>query len=266
MAEPCTQMPHGFSSPGVAVKFHKQLGEFTVECRRDWILEAAGPGSFIQEQYRKMEWDFEADVLATMGAFAVGGGYNLEDAGRDLRLIWRCLMGRYAFGAALKVGRQLWKNENSPSRRFLTLEMMDRISWRLWRGKDYLIWRLGIAVLVGFVLLASSSGCRTMIERIDGRWLAWHFVALELAVVYFLALAEVQRRIGRRRWWRVLLWRALWVTVAGALWSLPGSVLLQFIGWPGVPKGVLALCAATAVLMGFVFQLFWQDRSIGDPL
>ena len=241
------------SSPGEAVHFHRQLHRAPPDWRRDWIMEAVDSRTFLHEQYRKMEWDLEAEISEPASSFCPGLGYYKEDASRDLRQIWRSLMGRYAFGAAISIEGRIW-------------ELEKKISWRLWRWKDFAIWRLGIAVLVGFALLASSSGTRAMIERIDGRGLAWHFVAAELVVVFFLALAEVQRRVGRRPWWRVLLWRAFWVTAAGALWALLGAALQYWLREPALPPGILALCAATAVLMGFVFQLFWQDRSIAEPL
>jgi hypothetical protein len=242
-----------FCSPGEAVHFHRQLDQAAPERKREWMLEAVDPRTYIHEQYRKMEWDLEADIRKTASAFCPGEGYYQEDASRDLRQIWRSLMGRYAFCAAISIETRVWKLEK-------------KVPWRLWRWKDMAIWRLGIAVLVGFGLLASSSGITAMIERIDGLWLAWHFVAAELVVVFLLALVEVQRRVGRRPWWRVLLWRAFVVTAAGALWALPGAALQNWLRRPALPLGTLGLCAATAVLMGFVFQLFWQDRSIAEPL
>jgi hypothetical protein len=253
MTNPWKKRHRAISSPGEAVHFHRQLHRAPPDWQRDWIMEAADPRTFLHEQYRKMEWDPEAEIREHRSAFCPGSGYYKEDASRDLRQIWRSLMGRYAFGAAISVEGRIW-------------ELEKKIPWRLWRWKDLAIWRLGIAVLVGFVLLASSSGTMAMIERLDGLGMAWCFVAVELGVVFFLALAEVQRRVGRRPWWRVLLRRAFGVTVGGALWAAPGAALQYWLKRTTPPLGVLALCAATAVLMGFVFQLFWQDRSIAEPL
>jgi hypothetical protein len=220
---------------------------------RDWIVESVDRESFVHEQYREMEWDLETDIHENASAFCPGSSYKKETASRDLRQIWRSLMGRYAFGVAMSIEQRIWESE-------------EKIPWRLWRWKDMAMWRLGIAVLVGFGLLASSSGTMAMIRRIHGLGASWYFAAAEFVVVFFLALVEVQRRVGRRPWWRVLLWRAFWVTAAGALWALPGAALQYSLKRPAPPVDVLGLCCSTAVLMGFVFQLFWQDRSIAEPL
>jgi len=51
-----------------------------------------------------MEWDLEADIRATVSAFS---GYPQETASRDLRRIWRSLMGRYAFGTAMSIEQRI---------------------------------------------------------------------------------------------------------------------------------------------------------------
>jgi hypothetical protein len=86
--------------------------------------------------------------------------------------------------------------------------------------------------------------------------------------VFGLAVAEVQRRVGRRSW-SVIVSRAAIITGVGTVYAAIGGWLV-YRG--GDSLGLTSSCrfaaagASIAFLLGFVFQLFWQERSIADPL
>jgi hypothetical protein len=141
--------------------------------------------------------------------------------------------------------------------------------WRWWRRKDYLLPRLAIGVLLGFFTLGASSGVVDAIYKL--RMATWWPVPLAcLLIVGALALTDVQRRLGRARA-SVILRRSLVIVGFGAFYAATGAWLLY---WGGGKLGYsvchyeaeVTMCGGVALLLGFVFQLFWQDRSIGEPL
>jgi hypothetical protein len=95
------------------------------------------------------------------------------------------------------------------------------------------------------------------------------FELAQVAMVYALAVADVQKRISRRPW-RQIFSRAGKITLRGLIYGLLGGALQGAVGpticWPKTSPAMLALCSLMAVVLGFTLQLFWQEGSIGDPL
>ena len=267
--------PGEFFNPGKACKFHHEFFEREGENEepaliRKWVTAALEPGTVVHEQYDVMAWDLDRDLCQTRRAFWPEGDYLLENANRDLRRIWRQVVGRYALGEAWRIEDQLWKVEQTIWK-VLTDEQRkfsaNPISLRLWRWKDHLLWRLGVAALAGYALLMSSTGLWDVLHKID----KGHFVGRAILIcglaTFLLALAEVERRAGRRPW-RVLGWRALGMMACGAFWTLllmvAHSIFSEWLGFDHTRELVL-LSGASALLLGHVFQVFWQDRSVAEP-
>lgn len=252
-----------WEGPGEVYGCHQEFEEARGKLpgwAREWAIDAITRGTLVHEAYRKMGWDLDGDIRKASEAFQENSAYKVEEAAFDLRQMWRRLLRRYALWDALGIEGRLWRAEKKTG-------LPNRWLFRIWRWKDLAIWRLGIAVFAGFGLLASSSGLCETLECLQGKSRWWAIVGAELAVAFFLAFVEVQRRVGRRPWWKVLCGRALLVTALGAAWTA-GEILLWTLAipWSESRPRMLAVCGGTALVLGFIFQLFWQERSIGEPL
>ncbi len=281
-------------TPGDALARHEELEDAEPDSlptwTRHWIMDAITPHTVPYEQYRKMEWDLDEDIRKAVKAFQRAPGkseeicpacghrrkgeleYQWEDVAFDLRQTWRRLRRRYAFGPARAIEKQLWQVEKQIWDNAKPDERRARgnpYMFRLWRWKDLLLCRLLLAVLAGFVLVMSSSGLLTALTQIDCHGQVGWAVGGAVAFAYGLALVEVQRRIGRRRWLRDLCRRAVVVTAFGAGWAVAGAVLVFLAGRRldlPISVGFAVLWASCALVLGFLFQLFWQDNSIAEPL
>jgi len=281
-------------TPGDALGYHEELEKAAPDAlpawTRYWIMDAITAHTVPYEQYRKMEWDLDEDIRKAVNAFqpapgkspaicpACGHGikgefeYQWEDVAFDLRQIWRRLRRRYAFRSARAIENKLWEVEKRVWGHAKPEEKRMRghpYLFRLWRWKDLLLCRLFLAVLAGFVLVMSSSGLVKLLRQIDCLGLVGWAAGGAMVFAYGLALVEVQRRIGRRRWLTDLCRRAAVVTAFGAGWAVLGAVLVFLAGGRlGLPVsiGFAALWAASALVLGFLFQLFWQENSIAEPL
>jgi hypothetical protein len=200
---------------GYHQEFDEAPGDKLPDWARNWIVDAVTPRTFIHEGYRKMGWDLDGDICKAISEFrSQPGGYSPEDAAFDLRQIWRRLLRRYAFREARSMEGEIWRAEKETC-------LPNKWLFRIWRIKDLCVLQLGIAVMIGFALLASSSGLMDILKQVQGRKFWWLVLAVELAATLFLAFVEVQRRVGRRPWWSVLCHRALVVTAWGMIWTLP---------------------------------------------
>jgi hypothetical protein len=231
--------------------------EGDLERIRFWIQEAVRPGSQLAQLYRELEpeFDLENDIVRSLPAFERTPCFGKLESHYALRMLWRVLMRRYGFVRAGQVGRYLSRGESWV--------------WRWWRRKDYLLPRLAVGVLLGFFTLGASSGVVDAIYKLRlATW--WPVPVVCLVVVGMLSLTDVQRRLGRARF-RAILSRAIAVVGFGVFYAASGAGLLY---WHGGKLGYsvchyeaeVAMCGGVALLLGFVFQLFWQDRSIGEPL
>ena len=125
-----------------------------------------------------------AGALFRLRAFETNPAHGAMASSYGLRMLWRVLMRRYAFWHAWSVGKKL-----------RTYERLGL--WLIIRRSSYLMPRLMVAVLAGFLLLSSSSTLMDILFRTsDKPWRAG-VTTIALIVVYLLAAAEVQRRIGR---------------------------------------------------------------------
>src|ERR1017187_8680308 len=114
---------------------------------REWVNAALTPGSEIREvAYRILNFDLDADVRECLPAFRPAKEYHQRLSSRALRKLWRRLLGQYAFRAARAVAREL---ASQPE---------EGLWWRLWIWKDYVMPRLVVAVLIGYLVVAGNSG------------------------------------------------------------------------------------------------------------
>jgi hypothetical protein len=123
-----------------------------------------------------------------------------------------------------------------------------------------------VGVLLGFFTLGASSGVTDGIQAL--RFHTWWPVPVAcVTLVSLLAFADVERRVGRgkiaARACRIVGFGVLYAALLA--WSLYGGAaalgLTRCHFWP-----VPVMWGSVALVLGFVFQLFWQDRSIGEPL
>ena len=268
------------------IKDIENLSDFTIkresylsgkpENVREWCLAAIKKETPVASCYRIFSdhFDLETDLSDSIPYFITLE--NKEERSYELRLMWRFLHRRYAFGAASRVNKALSQHET--------------LSWRLHRYKDWLRLRLLISIGAGFILVYSSSGLFGFLKAIDGRP-EQILLAIALTSIHFaLCFQEVQKQIGRPKA-GILPVRATILAVIGISYGFLGATIQygigQHLGWIkcaslGVDHTGKALtevgscyahsfpiaisCALAAVTLGNIFQLFWQDRSVGDPL
>lgn len=224
---------------------------------REWVEAALTPGSEIREvAYRILNFDLDADVRDCMPAFRPGTGYHQRLSSRALRKLWRRLLGLYAFQAAREAARELARQPE------------EGLWWRLWIWKDCVMPRLVVAVLIGYLVVAGNSGLLQILWKAQSHdgWVAG-ICGFSVFCAYSLALAEVQRRVGRHV--RLLLKGSAIMTLHSLFWAGVGGIA-QYFGARAlhapVPGRFVLVCAASALAIAFLAQLFWQDRSIAEPL
>jgi hypothetical protein len=224
-----------------------------------WIVAAIDPGGgAVPHFYREQEKNIDQDIAKAASRIKSGqekGSADWRAAAYTLRMLWRYALRRYSLGAAWAIHRQLRR-------------LKEPLLWQVWRWKDVLLLRLAVGVIAGFVAL---TGCGSLVDALYVAGPMGYFYGILGAcavVILAMATADVQRQIGRRSW-RAIAMRALYVTGVGCFYGGIGG-LIQWAGGRALgmwvfPRAVI-LTSAAAVVLGFVFQLFWQDRSIGDPL
>ena len=209
----------------------------------------------------------EADIDADLGKAAeffsrasVKGVVEEHEAQYVLRLMWRFLLRNIAICDSCRVSAVL-------------REWGEPWYWTLWRLKDRLLLRLLAGVATGFLVLSASSGLLSILtqaaEYQHWPWL-WAILTFSVATVYLLACSEVERRVGRRPPW-VILRRGAYITALGILYACGGGII-EYFGAQSlglgrfVPARFCVVSASTALVLGFVLQLFWEERALGDPL
>jgi len=232
---------------------------------RAWAVESIDSSSRLAQCYRKLQADIDGDLARASEYFSlrhVSPAPSLAEAEilrrqfqYELKYVWRYLLRRYAFCEALRVHQALADLEEPPG-------------WRLWRLKDLLMLRVAVGVLLGFLVLSSSGYLYDAGFRAASGLYFWVWLVVVVLLVLGMAAAEVQRRVGRRPC-LVILVRAVWIAGTGFAYGAFGSAIQYFAGRSlgfGLTPRVAVLCGVTAVLLSFVFQHFWQEQSIGDPL
>lgn len=225
---------------------------------RNWIKDAINPETKLFQLYRMHRQDVDTDVAWAAQYFVTSSAAEQPDCQFGLRLMWRFLLRNYAFFAAFRISTALGC-------------MGEPWIWRFWRWKDLFLWRLAMSVLAGFLLLSASSLLFEILKAAAGSARHSWLLALPpvvLLFVFLLAVTDVQRRIGRRSW-PLIVERSALVTVIGSIYASVGGLVIHLCsGSLGMtaPPSLVVLSSATALLLGFVFHLFWEDRSIGDPL
>ncbi len=237
--------------------FHPLRGDSSPEEReriRSWMREAVKPSSQIAQLYRVLEIDLDGDIVRAAPAFRSTLHYGRYDSRYAFRMFWRVLFRRCAICHARRLGPYLRPTESLP--------------WRLWRVKDYFMPRLIVGVLMGFFILLSSSGLIDVFQHLQNDRYWFIVPVVFLVFVLGLAITNVQRQIGRSSG-PALFRRSLGLVAYGAVYACIGAAV-HYWGAPRLCYRVtfpfVVLCAASAMLLGFVFQLFWQDQALGDPL
>lgn len=232
---------------------------------RAWAVEALDRDGSLARCYRKFDEDIDGDLAQASQYFSLryvtpAPSPTEADILRrqflyELKHLWRYLLRRYAFCEALRVHQAL-------------AELQEPLPWRLWRLKDLLMLRVAVGTLLGFLVLSSSGNLYEAAFRAASRAYFWTWLLLGVLLVFGLAAAEVQRRVGRRPC-LVILARSGWISAAGFAYGALGSATQYFAGLDlgfGLTPRLAILCGVTAVVLSFVFQHFWQQQSIGDPL
>jgi hypothetical protein len=183
------------------------------------------------------------------------------DAGRlyndyVLRLIWRFLHRRYAYGPASRIAK-------------IIRQRREGFWWGLWRWKDYAQIRLLIGICAGFFLVLSSGDISAFLRNIDGTSIqtAHWIVAIGLTVAF--SAWEVEKQVGRQSF-SLLLRRTLLLAGIGLFFGVCGATLEFWIGRQirgyEHPWAVALSTGLLAVVLGHIFQLFGQDQPLGDPV
>ncbi len=253
-------------------EFLKRLGEIRCimhspekradpDCRkgvREWITATEGSRASEHRQwYRVYGEDLDGDILHAASCFAPDARYQKQEACYDLRRLWRILLRNYAFSEALQLDAALRRLE-SPG-------------WWFWRWKDLLMWRVIIGLAIGYLLLWSSSGLLDFVRYAHGNpgWTVG-LVVVSLISAFAIALTEVERRIGRRPL-PVIASRVMVIVSLSLLYAALGGWFIYVAGScfpaayePSAAKSTMV--SAIALALGFLFQLFWEESSFGEPL
>jgi len=232
---------------------------------RAWIHAAVKPTTQLYQDYRVYANAVDIDKDIGEAAFAFGKPcvdpelhlLKGPEAQYILRLLWRFLLRDLAICDAPLVSAEL-------------MGWGEPWYWLCWRRKDYLLPRLFAAVASGFLVLSASSGLFDAIQRLSAHAVGVALLSLlSVAIVYALACAEVQRRVGRRPK-KVILRRGLYVTGLGLLYAIAGGVIeyaaASHLNMPWMTPRLMIVWSASALLLGFILQLFWEERPLGDPL
>ncbi|HWZ42210.1 MAG TPA: hypothetical protein VNW97_01980, partial [Candidatus Saccharimonadales bacterium] len=221
---------------------------------RGWIKAALEPKSEAHQLYRIRNQNLDTDVADA--AQYIGEGVDKAEAVFALTLMWEVLLSNHAWPQALRVSAALRKAREPFASRF-------------WRWKDLFLWRLGIGVLAGFLLLSSSSLLQDILVAAQWQrgWL-WGLPLISLVALFGHTVAYVLNHASGVGFFAALV-RAAIVTIIGALYAAGGG-LIVYRGsinlCMNAPKPVVVLSSAAALLLGFVFHMFWQDRSVGEPV
>jgi hypothetical protein len=218
------------------------------------MREAVKPASQTAQLYRVLEADLDGDILRAAPAFVPSPHVGRYDSSYAFRMFWPVLSRRCAIGHAWRLAGSIKNPESFP--------------WRVWRAKEYLMVRLFVGVLLGYLILLASSGLIDVFQRLQYKP-QWYVVpVLFFALVLGLAHANVQRQVGRISTF-VLFKRSLALVGYGVVYASIGAGVHDYgAAWLSyeVTYPFVCLCASSAMLLGFVFQLFLQDKTLGDPL
>lgn len=239
------------------LKMRREVRNAPVLYLRQWGLLTIARGSLLHDFYRALALDMDGDLEASAKAIAT---FPNKPMARDwLKSIRRFSYRHYSYRLAGVVNGLLDGHEQS------------RL-WRIWGRKDWLNLRLGVGVGAGFLLLGASSSLTDYLSAAHNTAMAWWVGIPALTAVLLMSLQEVQSVVGRvpdlwSRTWCLFL-RGIGYGLAGAAtakWLNSGLERKPPLGPPAEWTFYL-LCGCVAMLLGFVFQLFGLDRSIGEPV
>lgn len=230
---------------------------------RKWVLDC-NQDLYVKQYYRAFEADMEHDLAQCAPAFQPETGYPCEEACYDLRRIWRLQLRGYAVFDAWATHKLLAQYEGG--------------FWRVWRLKDLLLLRVGMGIAAGYLILWSSSGLLDFVVRVHDRpaWLIWLSI-VQLCTVFALAFSEVERRLSRRPA-KVLWSRTLYVVFVAIIQVGFLALLIHYLAgllkplcpwapvWYEPTPGKDLVAGGTALVLAFVFHLFWEDKSLAEPV
>ncbi|MBY0502558.1 MAG: hypothetical protein K2X03_01525 [Bryobacteraceae bacterium] len=253
---------------GTFASSRQQLANQDFFWLRAWALASSKSASKLSHSYRKFELNPEADIATACRRYDEGLPPDpivseIAQAMRrhELRYFWRYLLGRHAHQSA-----------RAADHAFALLG--EPWYWRLWRLKDLLYPRLFLGIFGGFLLIYTSSELWGFLTFLERHWLRdWLRGAASIAT-FLLAIAEVQRRVGRLDVGLILrrAWTLTWVSfVYGALGAVLQFQMGEHLGgWGGGSyahgAGIAANTMFLAVMLGMVTQLFGREESLGEPL
>ena len=213
------------------------------ETVRNWILDAVTEGHFNCLMYRAEpgRYDIEDLILKRLELFRNEGGY--DQAQHHLKMIRRFLLKRYAFGVVRKVD--------------------ERLKGRLWLWKDYVVPRIGLAMVLGF---GAVLGAGPVSDWLGNRGMLYGAVVLSACLVLVLCVVYLNvrgilggpsRRV-RRRTWGVFGISVGWASGPALVASVVQPTL--FVKW--------LLVSFAALLFALLSQFFFGQAgtSMGEPL
>jgi len=222
------------------------------ELVQTWYEKTVEPGGEYYRYYRVFGNDIDHDLVKMAKCFAKSStGFKENSSKYRLRQIWRLLMQHYAVWDAWHVARILRKYES----------VRTDLAWWLMRGAAYFFPRLWLAVTAGYVVILGSSDLQGYLQAAAPS--PWFRVPLVLLAV-FLGMADVQRRVGRR--FRTMLLRSFHLLAIGGVAAVAIGIFTAWAGGCAIDEQVWLVRPVTALTLAFVVQLFWQDRSIAEPL
>jgi hypothetical protein len=242
---------------GQCLDWAKATDEAMLKGVRDWVWEAVLPTRNQENGLydTREDLDIARDIVGFLPAFRESPKYSRNRALDSLGLLHRFVLRRYAFTEAGAIRKEMKKLETGP--------------WRLWFNHSFLLWRLLVGVLAGFLLLASSGSVVDALYRAckDHPVLSGWLMVAEILVVLTLAFHEVLRRNGRSQLC-LLICRIGQFVLRGIVYAAAGGAVQYYLGLElkfDVSLPFVVLSSLAALVLGFVFQIIWQDRSIGDP-
>lgn len=238
----------------------KQRSDQQANVARKWIRDSTGAAYDPRKDwYRTLGKDLDKDIFDAAGK--VFAATNDHKSAYELRRLRRILLRNFDVIRAARLESLLWRAEAGA----------DHL-WVVLRVRDLFLPRLAIGIFAGFLLVWSSSGLLDFSTFVDAQKPGWTgpLAVASLLICAFFAAAEIQQRVGRRG--RTLLLRTLCLLAYTVLYVCIGGTIVEqgaasFTSgtYPMTRGRIIVICSLSAVL-GFLFQLFWQDHSTGEPL
>lgn len=200
------------------------------------------------------------------------------------------LHGLFVFMALLIVGIALYLGGWQPGIRYSAGALLGmalivaagmvywtrRLSLPLYAFTYSLVPRLGVAVGIGYLFLASAAHLVKAVA--SSQWPTWRLYTVAVILVlctFFYVPVHVSRRVYPPPHWRILFRRSRGVVALGIgyaalelLLFAPFFFTSAFLGTEVFRKGPaqLVLCGSIALILGVILQLAWDEKPMTEPL